>query len=143
MSLGPIEVVSIAFPGNRFTGEIIPELERLTSSGTITVIDGVLATRDQDGPVTFVELDEVDGGDGDAGRLAALLDRVEGLVSDEDVEELAGALEPNSSAAILVFEHTWMKPLRDAIFASGGELMADLRVPGPVVEELMATLAES
>jgi hypothetical protein len=141
MSLGPVEVVVIAFPGNRFTGGIIPELERLTGEGVVSVIDGLLVTRDGDGSTSFVELSEVDPGD-DAAALARVLDRVEGLVSDEDVDALTADLEPGSSAAILVFEHTWVKPLRDQIAASGGELRANLRVPGPVVEEILATVPD-
>lgn len=141
MTLGPIEVVVIAFPGNRFTGGIVPELERLTSQGVVSVIDGLLVSRDGDGSTSFTELNEVDPGD-EAAALAGVLDRVEGLVSDEDVEALTADLEPDSSAAILVFEHTWVKPLRDQITASGGELRADIRVPGPVVEEILATVPD-
>ena len=70
------------------------------------------------------------------------MDQIDSLISDEDVNELVSALEPNSSAAILVFEHTWSKPFRDAIVDSGGVLVANFRVPGLVVEELLAELAE-
>jgi hypothetical protein len=142
MTLGPIEVVVIAFPGNRFTGGIIPELERLTSQGTVSVVDGLLVRRDGDSAVTFVELSELDPSD-DAAALAGVLDRVDGLLSDEDVEALAGDLEPDSSAAILVFEHTWVKPLRDELAASGGQLQASIRIPGPVVEEVLAAVADA
>jgi hypothetical protein len=69
------------------------------------------------------------------------MDRLDSLISDEDVAELAADLEPNSSQAILVFEHTWAKPLRDAIVDSGGVLANNFRVPGLVVEELLAELA--
>jgi len=140
MTLGPIEVLVVAFPGNQFTGEIIPELERLVENGTIAIVDGLFVGKDDDGTVTFVELDEL-GADNDAARLAGLLDRLDSLISDEDVFELADGLDPNSSAAILVFEHTWAKPLRDAIVGSGGLLAADFRVPGVAVEELLAELA--
>ena len=85
------------------------------------------------------EFDQIDSND-DAARLAAMVDQLDDLISDEDVEELAAGLEPNSSAAILVFEHTWAKPLRDAIVASGGILAANFRVPGLVVEEVLAEL---
>ena len=90
--------------------------------------------------------DAVDEGDGvvvDAAgaRVPAHVDRMEALVSDEDVEELVAALEPDSSAAILVFEHTWAKPFRDAVVASGGVLAANFRVPGAVVDEVLAALA--
>jgi hypothetical protein len=141
MPLGPIEVVVIAFPENRFTGAIVPELQRLVDNDTISVIDGLFVTKDADGATAFVELGEL-GANEDAAALAALLDRVEGLVSDEDVEAMTNDLEPNSSAAILVFEHTWAKPFRDAVVAAGGVLAANMRIPGAVVEEILATVPD-
>lgn len=140
MALGPIEVLLIAFPGNQFNGEILPELERLVEAGTISVVDGLLVTKLDDGEVIFAEFGEEDANP-DATRLAALLDQVESLISDDDVAELAAGLEPNSSAALLVFEHTWAKPFRDAVVASGGVVAADFRVPGLVVDQLLTELA--
>ena len=140
MSLGPIEVLEIAFPGNQFNGEILPELERLVEAGTISIVDGLFVRKDDDGEVEFYELSEV-GADDSVNRLAGLLDEIEGLLSDEDVAELAAGLDPDSSAAILVFEHTWAKPFRDAIVGSGGVLAANFRVPGMVVDELLDELA--
>jgi hypothetical protein len=140
MALGPIEIVVIGFPGNEFNGQIIPELERLIENDTISVVDGLFLMKDGDGEVEFVEFDEI-GANDDAERLAGLVDQLDALISDEDVAEFAAQLEPNSSAAILAFEHTWAKPFRDAIVASGGVLAANFRVPGLVVEELLAELA--
>ena len=139
MGLGPIEVLVIGFPGNQFNGEILPEIQNLIDAGTIAVIDGLLVRKDEEDEITFIEFDQIDSND-DAARLAAMVDQLDDLISDEDVEELAAGLEPNSSAAILVFEHTWAKPLRDAIVASGGVLAANFRVPGLVVDEVLAEL---
>jgi uncharacterized membrane protein len=141
MVLGPIEVLVVSFPGSQFNGGIVPELERLVGDDTISIIDGVLVTKDVDGDVTFTEFAEL-GGNADAARLAAVMDQLEALISDEDVAELADGLEPGSSEAILVFEHTWAKPLRDAIVDSGGVLATNFRIPGMVVDELLAELAE-
>lgn len=141
MALGPIEVLVVSFPGNEFNGAIIPELERLVDNDTISIIDGLLVRKDADGEVTFTEFAEL-GGNADAERLANVMDQIESLISDEDVMELAASLEPDSSEAILVFEHTWAKPLRDAIVASGGVLADNFRVSGLVVDELLAELAE-
>ena len=141
MTLGPIEVLVISFPGNQFNGGIIPELERLVGNDTISIIDGLLVTKDANGQVTFTEFEEL-GGNADAERLAGVMDQPETLISDEDVEEMAASLEPGSSEAILVFEHTWAKPLRDAIIESGGVLANNFRIAGQVVDELLAELAE-
>ena len=62
------------------------------------------------------------------------------LLSSEDVDEFAAALEPGSSALALVFEHTWMLPVRDAVAASGGVLLADIHVPADVVDEVLAAV---
>ena len=139
MPLGPIEVVVIAFPGNRFNGRILPELARLLDSGTISIIDGLLVTKDPTGVTTFLEIDE-EGASEEVARLAELCDRFDELISAEDVAELTIDLAPNSSAAVLVFEHTWVRPLRDAIVDAGGVLTADIRVPHEVVDQVMAAL---
>ena len=140
MALGPVEVLVFSFPGSQFNGAIVPELERLTASGTITVIDGVFVTRDSAGDVTFVEFEQL-AENHDAARLADVLDQVESLISDEDVLELADGLAPGDSEAILVFEHTWAKPFRNAIVASGGILTGEMRLPGLAVDELLDELA--
>ncbi len=140
MALGPIEVLLVGFPGNQFNGEILPELERLVEAETITIIDGLMLTKDADGDIEFIEFSE-DDANPEAARLASLLDQVESLISDEDVVALAEGLDADSSAAMLVFEHTWAKPFRDAIVASGGVLAANFRVPGLVVDELLDELA--
>ena len=139
MSSGPIEIIEIFFPEARFDGSILAELERLIDAGTISSIDGVLVTRGDDDELTMLEITEVD--EDDLGSLAGLVDPLGELISDEDVEELAQALAPGDAAAILVFEHTWALPLRDAIVGAGGHLAAQLRIPGAVVDEVMREVA--
>jgi hypothetical protein len=141
MALGPIEILVIEFPGSQFKGEIVPELEKLIANDTISIIDGLLVKKDVNGDVTFVEFDEL-GINDDASKLAGVVDQLDALISDEDVEEWAAALAPGDSEAILVFEHTWAKPFRDAVVRSGGVLGANIRLGGEVVEELLAELAE-
>jgi len=141
MGLGPIEILVIEFPGSQFTGEIIPELERLIESDTISIIDGLLVKKDLNGDVTFIEFDEL-GINDDASKLAGVVDQLDALISDEDVEAWAAELAPGNSEAILVFEHTWAKPFRDAVVRSGGILGANIRLGGEVVDELLTELAE-
>lgn len=140
--LGPIEIMVIAFPGNRFTGEILPALADLVDTDTISIIDGVFVRKDEDGTISYSEFEEL-GVNEDALALTDVIEMINGLVSDDDVEELAADLENDSSAAILVFEHTWFKPLRDAIVSSGGVLVDTIRIPGAVVDEVLEALAES
>ena len=142
MSVGPIEVIVVEFPGNRFNGQILPELRRLVDAGTIRIVDGLLISREEGEEITILEIDQVTG-DTDLTALAELFDTIDALISDEDIEALSETLEPNSSAAILVFEHTWAIPFRDAILDSGGVLAAAVRIPADVVDNVIAALAET
>jgi len=140
--LGPIEILIIAFPGNKFTGEILPALADLVDADTISIIDGLFVLKDAEGATTYSEFDEL-GANEDASALTSVIERIDGLISDDDVEELSAGLENNSSAAILVFEHTWVKPLRDALVASGGVLVDSIRIPGAVVDEVLTALTDA
>jgi hypothetical protein len=137
--LGPVELLFVQFPGNRFTGEIAPALADLVGSGTIRIIDLVFVAKDGDGNTLGLELEDI----GDDGRafFDPLVDGLEQLISDEDVEDLSEALEPNSSAAIMLFEHAWAVPFRDALVNSGGELVARLPIPPAVLDEIAAARA--
>lgn len=141
MTLGPVEILTLVFPGNRFTGQIIPELSKVVENETITIIDGLFVTVGADGKTDYFEFDELEG-NSDASRLTSVISRVDGLISDDDVLRLTESLDPDSSAAILVFEHTWAKPLRDAIVDSGGILLDSIRVPAAVVDEVQNALSE-
>ena len=141
MPLAAIEILTLAFPGNRFNGNILPELSRLVEDETISIIDGLFVTVDAEGEPSFIELDDLDESE-ETASLVDLVARFDELISEDDVVQLASGLEPNSSAAILVFEHTWMKPLRDAVVGSGGILLDSVRIPGPVVDEVAAAVAE-
>jgi len=140
MALGPIELLVIGFPGNQFTGGILPEIERLVDNDVITLVDALLVYKDDNGGVEIIELDQVDASQ-DVAALSQFLEEGNGLISEEDMEGFADALEPGSSAAALAFEHTWFKPLRDELVDSGGILLANMRVPGLVVDDVLAAVA--
>ncbi|WP_308467418.1 DUF6325 family protein [Rathayibacter soli] len=140
MTLGPVEILTLVFPGNKFSGEIIPELSRLVDTETITIIDGLFVTSNDRGETTYLEFDEL-GANNDATVLNSVIDHIEGLISDEDVEALTSGLQPGDSAAILVFEHTWAKGLREAVVNSGGIQRDSVRVPASVVAEVTAAIA--
>ncbi|HEY7105100.1 MAG TPA: DUF6325 family protein [Acidimicrobiia bacterium] len=136
--LGPVELLFVAFPGNQFTGEITPALQDLIESGTIRIIDLVLVTKDGDGNAAGVEIEDLHP---DAkGFFDPLVETLAGLISDEDVEDLAEALEPDSSAAIMLFEHVWAIPFRDAIADSGGELLARVPITQDALDEVQAAI---
>ena len=133
--LGPVELLFVEFPGNQFTGEIIPALRELIDAGTIRVLDLVFVAKDGDGNAVGIELEDLPSDS--KGAFSELVETLESLISDEDVEDLSEALEPNSSAAIMLFEHTWAVPFRDALAGSGGRLVLRL----PITEEALAEIA--
>jgi hypothetical protein len=136
MSVGPVEVTVIKFPGNQFKGEIIPELVQLIETGTIRVIDLIFLWTDENGELTVKELEELD--DEDRSAYDAVVSDKTDLLSADDTKEIAELIGPDSSAAILVFEHAWATKLRDAIVNAEGELVFSERIPRDVVEEAVA-----
>jgi Family of unknown function (DUF6325) len=136
MDVGPVEILMVEFPGNKFTGEIAPALAELVEKRTIRVIDLLFVTKDRDGNVAAIELSDAD----DAVRSAfePIVEEASGLLSEEDIEDLGEGLDPDSSAAMLLFEHVWATRFRDAIVDSGGELLARVPIPKEVVDEVIA-----
>lgn len=141
MSTGPVEILVISFPENRFDGSILPRLAEVVENGTITIVDELFVRVDADGEVSFLEIE--DAGLDETSALGRLAARIDGLISDDDVDALVEGLAPNSSAAILVFEHTWSKPLASAVRDAGGVMLDSVRVPGSVVDEVMAAMSET
>ena len=134
--MGPIEILVISFPGNAFNGEVAPALGELVQSGTIRVIDLVFVTKDADGNVAGLELSELDEATSSAFR--PHVEEPNGMLAEEDIADLSAELEPNSSAAILMFEHVWATRFRDAVVDSGGELIAAIRIPKEAIDEVLA-----
>jgi hypothetical protein len=136
MPIGPVEYIIVGFPGNQFTGEIAPELGKLIDSGTIKVIDLVFITKDEDGNVASFEFDQRD----ELAAFAQLDGEVGGILSQEDIDYASDALEPNSSAALLIWEDTWAAPFVEALRNSGGVLIEGSRIPHELVEAALAEL---
>jgi uncharacterized membrane protein len=135
MAIGPVEILVVGFPGNQFTGEIAPALGELVESGLIRVIDLVFIAKDAEGDVVAIELNELD--DTLTVAFQPHVDEPSGMISEEDIEDLGADLPPDSSAAILLFEHVWATKFRDAVVDSGGELLASIRIPKEVVDEIV------
>jgi hypothetical protein len=137
MAIGPVEYIIVGFPGNQFNGEIAPELGKLVESGTIRILDLVFITKDADGEVSAVEFED----HADVALFNALEGEVGGLISNEDVEYAAVELEPNSSAALLIWEDVWATPFVEAMRNSGGVLIEGSRIPHDLIEAAEAELA--
>jgi hypothetical protein len=132
MSIGPVEYLIVAFPGNQFKGEIVPALAELVEAGTIRIIDLAFVMKDADGAVVAAELGDLDSDVFKA--FDALSPEGLGLLNEEDLAAAGEELEPNSSAALLVWEDVWATKLRDAILNAGGEVLDLERLPYQVVQ---------
>lgn len=135
MDIGPIEILVVGFPGNQFTGEVAPALAELVETGLIRVIDLVFVAKDSDGSVVGVELSDLD--ETISAAYQPHVEEPSGLLSEEDIQDLGAELEPNSSAAILVFENVWATKFRDAVLNSGGQLVSSIRIPKEVVDAVV------
>jgi fructosamine-3-kinase len=125
--LGPVDYVVVEFPAgtSNFTGEMAAELRALVDSKTIRVIDVLILTKDADGSVEAAELSDVD----ELGELATIEAELAELLAADDVAQLAVAMEPGSTAGVLIWENLWAAPFAAAARRSGGQLIADGRIP--------------
>jgi hypothetical protein len=125
--LGPVDYVVVEFPAgaSNFTGEMAEELVALVNSGTIRLIDVLILTKNEDGTVDAMELSDI----GELGELQALEAQLAELLAEEDVENLAAAMDPGSTAGVLIWENLWAAPFAAAARRSGGQLIATGRIP--------------
>jgi len=125
--LGPIDYIVVEFPAgaSNFTGEMAKELLALVDSGTIRVIDILILTKSEDGTIEAKEFSDV----GELGELQALEAQLAELLAEDDVVHLAAAMEPGSTAGVLIWENLWAAPFASAARRSGGQLIANGRIP--------------
>jgi uncharacterized protein DUF6325 len=125
--LGPVDYLVVEFPAGKsnFTGEMTTELLALVDAGTIRVIDVLILTKSEDGTVEATELSDIDG----LGELQAIEAELAELLAEDDVEHLAAAMEPGSTAGVLIWENLWAAPFAAAARRSGGQLIANGRIP--------------
>jgi hypothetical protein len=136
MGIGPVEYIIVGFPGNKFNGRIAPELIALVESGTVNVLDLIFIGKDADGNVLSFEIDELD----EAIGFANLDGEVGGLISPEDIEFVADQLEPDSSAALLIWEDVWAASFAEAVRNSGGVVIQGARIPHELIEPALSAL---
>jgi uncharacterized membrane protein len=143
---GPVQLLVLGFDRTQFSGEIMPELERLKEQGTVRLID-LIFVRKQDGELETIQASDlstdeaeefgalvgalIGAGMGEEETVAAGLELgaaagADGHVIDEnEVWYLADAIPEGTSAAVALLEHMWAIPLRDKIIAAGGAVLAD------------------
>jgi hypothetical protein len=132
--LGPVDYLVVEFPGSKFNGEIAPALVDLVDRGIIRVLDLIIITKEPDGSFDAIELNDFE--DGALGELHRLETEIAELLSADDITNVASALEPGSTAGVLVYENQWAAPFASAVRHCGGQLVANGRIP---VQALIAS----
>jgi hypothetical protein len=130
LEMGPIDYMVLEWPGQQPDGEAAPLIIELVDRGIIRLLDVAFMAKDENGVAYALELGELEAYGAFAGASS-------GLLSAEDLEEAATALEPGTSAAVLVWENRWAAPVAVALRRSGGQLVASGRIP---VQAMLAAL---
>jgi hypothetical protein len=130
--MGPVDYVVLEWPGRQPKGDVAPLILELVDRGIIRILDVALMVKAEDGSVAAVDLGELNGG---SGGFSEFEGASTGLLTQEDLEEAATALQPGTSAAVLVWENRWAAPVAIALRRSGGQLVATGRI------EIQAMLA--
>ncbi len=134
--MGPVDYILVEWPGRQPNGEALPHLIELVENGIVRILDIAFITKSDDGEVAGMEITELGG---DVEEVKIFEGASSGLISDDDTVEAAQALEPGTSAALLVYENLWAAPFATAVRRSGGQLVASGRIP---VQAIIAALDE-
>jgi Family of unknown function (DUF6325) len=132
--MGPIDYILVEWPGRRPDGELAPHLLDLVDRGLIRILDLAFIEKDEAGNVAALEIADIGG---EVVELAVFEGASSGLLGEEEIADAAGALEPGTAAALLVYENVWAAPFASAVRRSGGQLVAGGRIP---VQALLAAL---
>ena len=136
MTFGPMELLMIRFPGNQFTGDIVPAMTELVENGTVHIVDMLFIQKDERGQVTVYEFTDL--APSLQGMFAPLYNDITELLNEEDAHELAASLENNSSAGIMLFENVWAARFAKAVRDAKGEVLLNERIPHAVIAEVVA-----
>jgi len=135
VGLGPVDYLLVEFPGSRFNGRIAPAMVDLVERGLVRILELIVVRKDEDGNVSSFDLTEMDVDE--VGPLGGLAEDTLGVITDDDVIAAAEALEPGTTAGLLVWENLWAIPFANAVRVSGGEVVASGRIP---VQDLLEAI---
>ncbi|TMD60273.1 MAG: hypothetical protein E6I91_18840 [Chloroflexi bacterium] len=139
MTLGPLEYVMVAFEGNQFSGQIVSELRAAQEKGIIRVIDLLVIKKDEQGGIMALELSDLS--EEEARPFGFLAGDLLSIFEPDDVEAIASQMPNNSAAGLLLLEHSWAVPLKQAILKAGAVARAGGLVAPAVVQMIEAEIA--
>jgi hypothetical protein len=138
-AIGPIDLIAVEFPGNRFKGEILRDLHELVAAGTIRIIDLVIVSKSDAGQVSVLELQDLDPES--RSTLAPLQAAISQMLTREDLEDIGAQLANKTTSAVMLYENTWAVKTKQAILDANGRLLVQARVPHDVVQETLNDMA--
>ena len=138
-TIGPIDLIAVEFPGNRFKGEILRDLHELVAAGTIRIIDLVIVSKSDAGQVSVLELQDLDPES--RSTLAPLQAAISQMLTREDLEDVGEQLANNTTGAVMLYENTWAVKTKQAIMDANGRLLVQARVPHDIVQETLNDMA--
>jgi uncharacterized membrane protein len=139
MTIGPVSYTVIAFPGNRFTGKIVPEVEKLIANGTVRILDLVFVAKDEAGDTISLEFDQME----ELIPFGELDGEVGGLINVEDLDHVAQGLPEGNSALVILWEDLWAVGFVEAVQEAGGVVIETARIPRDLIEAAVVELAEA
>lgn len=133
--LGPVDYLVVEFPPDtaNFTGEMAAEIGRLVDAKLVRVLDLLILQKDADGNVEAHEIEDLDQLD----ELRVAETQLAEILAADDVANLAAAMEPGTTAGVLIWENSWAAPFASAARRSGGQLVATGRIP---IQAILAAL---
>ncbi len=133
-AVGPVDYLVLQLASDRRDGSVAAALMDLVQTGTITLLDLAVVQVDDDGTVTGIDLDAIDG------QLSMFAGARSGLIGDDELADAGGILEPGTTAAILLYENAWARRFVAAAHSQGAEVLASARIPANAVMDALDAL---
>ena len=134
--MGPIDYIVIEWQGREPSGEAAPHLIDLVDRGLIRVLDFAFVRKSEDGGIEQVDVETIAG---EVEGIDSLIGASSGLIGEDDVAEVGSLLDNGSTGGVLVYENAWAAPFAVAVRRTGGQLIANGRIP---VQAILAALDE-
>jgi hypothetical protein len=133
---GPIDYIIVGFEGNKFDGSVLATLANAIDDGVIALVTLAVVMKDEASTVT--QLNIADLGDAYITEFTQKYAPDTKLATSDDIDEVGDLLEPNTAAGLLVVEQLWAIPLKKALLAANGTLIAEGRIHPEAAKELNA-----
>ncbi|MBE1875846.1 DUF6325 family protein [Myceligenerans pegani] len=138
-SFGPVELVALAFDTPLIPPPVTRAVRDVTGSGAVTLLDLAVVRRGDDGELVVLEAEDV----GDEAEVVGVELAAPGLTGEEDLQEIAAAVDPGTSVLVLAIEHTWSRQLVSAAVTADADVILHERVPAVIVNEIVAQADET